>query len=83
MHNFAARFEDHHLTSAAEFSEFLKRCKEVGVKDIVTTEKDFYRIEPLLKKRRPADSPLVNFLVLQIEFQVNDEEDFIRRCINS
>ena len=79
---FAARFDDHHQYTQTEFSEFLNRCKEVGVKDVVTTEKDFYRIEPFFKKKRPQDIYNFNFLVLQIEFQVNDEEDFIRRCLN-
>ena len=80
--NFAARFEDHHLTSESEFAEFLSRCKEVGVKDIVTTEKDFYRMESFFKRKGPRDIQHFNFLVLQIEFQINDEEDFIRRCLN-
>ncbi len=79
---FTARYDDHHLVSEAEFSDFLKRCKEVGVKDVVTTEKDFYRMEPFFKKKRPKDIHNFNFLVLQIEFQVDDEEDFIRRCLN-
>ncbi len=80
--SFAARFQDHHCTSQSEFSDFLRRCKEVGVKDIVTTEKDFYRMEPFFKGKGPRDILQFNFLVLQIEFQVNDEEDFIRRCLN-
>ena len=79
---FAARFDDHHQYTQAEFSEFLRRCKEVGVKDVVTTEKDFHRMEPFFKKKTPQDIHNFNFLVLQIEFQVNDEEDFIRRCLN-
>ena len=79
---FAARFEDHHTYGESEFSEFLRRCKEVGVKDIVTTEKDFYRMESFFKRRGPRDIHAFNFWVLQIEFQVNDEDDFIRRCLN-
>ncbi len=79
---FAARFDDHHSTSESEFSDFLRRCKEVAVKDIVTTEKDFHRMESFFKRKGPRDIQHFNFLVLQIEFQVNDEEDFIRRCLN-
>ena len=78
----AARFDDHHFCSESEFTDFLRRCKEVGVKDIMTTEKDFYRMESFFKKRGSRDVHNFNFLVLQIEFQVNDEEDFIRRCLN-
>ena len=80
--HFAARFDDHHTFSESEFSDFLKRCREVGVKDIMTTEKDFYRMEPFFKRKGFRDIHTFNFLVLQIEFQVNDEEDFIRRCLN-
>ena len=79
---FAARFQDHHLASSSEFADFLKRCKEVGLKDIVTTEKDFYRMEPFFKRQGPRDTQNFNFLVLQISFQVDNEEDFIRRCLN-
>ena len=80
---FAARFDDHHQYTQTEFFDFLQRAKEVGVKDIVTTEKDFYRMEGFFKGKRPQDIHNFNFLVLQIEFQVNDEEDFVRRCLNS
>lgn len=80
---FAARYDDHHAFTDAELQDFAQRCKTLGVKDVVTTEKDFYRIEPLLKHRRRADFQALSFLVLQIEFQLDDEEDFIRRCVNS
>ncbi len=79
---FAARFDDHHRYRESELKEFVARCKEVGVKDVITTEKDFYRLEPLLKRKRPHEIHNLNFLALQIEFQVDDEEDFIRRCVN-
>lgn len=76
---FAARFDDHHVYSDGEISEFIKRCRDIGVKEAITTEKDFQRIEPVLKKKPEAG---VDFYVLQIEFQINDEEDFLRRCFN-
>ena len=79
---FAARFDDHYDYSEHDLLEFARRCKEMNIKDAVTTEKDFYRIEPVLKKKRHGDLQAVNFLVLQIEFEVTDEEDFIRRCSN-
>jgi len=79
---FAGRFDDHHSYKESELKEFVTRCKEVGVKEVITTEKDFYRLEPLLKKKRPHEFHNLSFLALQIEFQVDDEEDFIRRCLN-
>ncbi len=78
----AARFDDHHAYRDSEIIEFVKRCKEVGVKDVITTQKDFFRIEPLLKRRRSHDFQNLNFLVLQIEIRIDDEEDLIRRCLN-
>ena len=79
----AARFDDHHTYTESELMDFINRCKEVGVREVVTTQKDYYRIEPVLKKKRSPEVSHMSFYILEIEFQVNDEEDFIRRCINS
>ncbi len=76
---FAARFDDHHPYTESEVDAFTKRSKELGAKDVITTEKDFFRLEPVLKKRGSLG---IDFWVLQIEFQVSDEEDLIRRCLN-
>ena len=78
----AARFDDHHAYTESELRNFVSRCREVGVKEVITTEKDFYRLESLLKKKKSHELNNLSFFVLQIEFQVNDEEDFIRRCLN-
>ena len=78
---FAARYDDHHEYKASEMRDFMRRCHEVNVHEVITTEKDFYRLEPVLKAMEPGQVT-VDFLTLQIEIQVNDEEDFIRRCLN-
>jgi tetraacyldisaccharide 4'-kinase len=78
----AARFDDHHAYSAGELKEFVKRCAELQVREIVTTQKDFYRLEPILRANGASGLGDVRFMVLQMEFQVNEEEDFIRRCFN-
>lgn len=80
---FAARFGDHHRFMGWELLDLARRCKGLGVREVVTTEKDFFRIGPLLKSKRAAGFAWLNFLVLEIEFQIIDEEDFIRRCLNS
>lgn len=78
---FAARFDDHHAFTESELTDFAKRVKDMGgIKDVITTEKDFYRMEPLLRRKRNHDLHALNFLVLQIEFQMDDEEDFLRIC---
>lgn len=77
----AGRFDDHHEYTETELIEFSKRMKEVGVKDILTTEKDFHRIEPILKKRKHSEFQHLNFLVLEIEFELNDEEEFLKKCM--
>lgn len=85
---FAARFEDHHAYTEADLADFVRRSRAIGVKEAVTTEQDFCRIEPVLEKEQSPEFQhfglLVNFdfLVLQIEFQVIEEEEFIRRCLN-
>jgi tetraacyldisaccharide-1-P 4'-kinase len=78
----AARFDDHHSYRAQEIREFAQRCKESEVRDVITTQKDFYRLETLLKAKKSDNLAQLNFLVLEIEFQVHDEEDFIRRCLH-
>lgn len=78
----AARYDDHHAFSESEVLGFVKQCRDIGLREAVTTEKDYFRIRPILEKRS-QDLQGFTFWILQIEFQVNDEEDLIRRCINS
>lgn len=79
----AARYDDHHCYTEAEFKNFVEQSVALKVQDIVTTEKDFFRFEKLFKNRNTEKWQTLNFFVLQIEFEINDEEDFIRRCVNS
>lgn len=79
---FAARYGDHHAYSASDLRDFTSRCQELGLRDVVTTEKDYYRLKEHLKNKNGKMQAL-NFHVLRIEFEINDEEDFIRRCVNS
>ncbi len=77
---FAARFDDHHPYTKEELLQFVRSAREIGAREVVTTEKDFFRIEPLLKTDPELTN--LNFLVLEIELELNDEEDFVRRCLN-
>lgn len=79
---FAARYEDHHPFSLSELLSFVRKARHMGLKEVVTTEKDFVRLEALLSKDAPDELRAFQFWVLEIQFQVNDEEDFIRRCLN-
>jgi tetraacyldisaccharide 4'-kinase len=80
---FAARYEDHHSFRESELIHFVKQCRQLGIVDAITTEKDFFRIASILEKRSIEKWQDFTFWVLEIEFQINDEEDFIRRCLNS
>ncbi len=80
---FATRFEDHHSYKESELLAFLARCKELGLREAVTTEKDWIRMEPVIKSSQSEELKRFPFLSLQIEFRIDDEEDFIRRCVNS
>lgn len=80
---FAARFDDHHRYTPKELENFLRQSADIGAQYVITTEKDFCRMGPLLKElagKFPSD---FHWFVLEIEFQVNDEEAFIRRCIDT
>lgn len=77
---FAARFDDHHRFTRRELVRFAEECRASGTKDIVTTEKDFFRMESLVKS--VPELKAFRFLVLEIEMQVSDEEAFYRRCLN-
>ena len=79
----AARYDDHHQFSESEILQFAKQCRAIGLHDAVTTEKDYFRIAPVLAAHAQKQLQDFTFWVLEIEFQVSDEEDFIRRCLNS
>ena len=79
---FAARFEDHHPFTRADLLSFVRKARNMGLKEVVTTEKDFMRLEKLLSEDAPEEIKAFLFWVLEIQFEVNDEEDFIRRCLN-
>ncbi len=80
---FAGRFDDHHEYSRAEIEEFLKRAAAVGAADVVTTRKDFERLKSFFERGLPEAWKRFHFWVLEIEFQMNDEEELLRRCVNS
>lgn len=79
---FAGRFDDHHDFTRKELADFVEQCRQIGACDVVTTEKDFMRIEPLLAARSDALDG-VNLYVLEIEFEIQDEEAFLRRCLDT
>jgi len=76
----AARFDDHYEFTQQDLTNFVAQARSLGAREVITTEKDFFRIEPHLKNA--PELATYNFLALEIEFQINDEEDFIRRCLN-
>lgn len=74
---FAARFDDHHLFTPGEIQSVVRSASELGAEFLVTTAKDYYRLTRASKR---IDPKKLRVLVLQIEAQIDDEEDFIRRC---
>ncbi len=79
---FAARYEDHHMFSESEVLSFVRKARNMGLKEAVTTDKDYIRLEAMLSKNAHEELKQFTFWSLEIQFQVSDEEDFIRRCIN-
>ncbi len=80
---FAARYPDHHCFKASEIAHFLKQSRNMGLREAVTTEKDFIRLKGILEKSFQEDLRTFTFWILEIEFRVDDEEDFVRRCLHS
>lgn len=78
---FAGRFDDHHAYTRAEIDDFLKRSRAVGAAEVVTTRKDFVRLEPFFRRGVPAAWKGFEFWVLDIEIQLSDEDDLVRRCL--
>lgn len=74
---YAARFNDHHRFTAEEMKEVIKSAKDLGLDIILTTSKDSYRLPSALKKSKPG---MPRILVMQIEVQIDEEEDLLRRC---
>ena len=79
----AARYDDHHRYAESELKNFFEQCVALKIRDVVTTEKDLFRLEGLFKNMKSEKWQTLDFFVLKIEFEMNDEEDFIRRCVNS
>ena len=79
---FAGRFDDHHSYTKSDIDDFLSRAQSVGAKDIVTTQKDLMRLESFFQKGLPDNWKRFNFWALEIELQLSDEEDLLRRCLN-
>lgn len=79
---YAARFPDHHPFTEAEVIEFVRQAKKLGAQHVITTQKDFYRLKPLFRRRTFQRQNEYTFLILQIEVQIDDEESLLRRCAN-
>ena len=62
---FAACYEDHHRFKEPEIIDFIRRCRSVGVREAVTTEKDYQRLEDLLRESKSEELGSFTFLVLQ------------------
>ncbi len=74
---FAARFNDHHAFTPGELKQVFESSRRAGAEFLITTAKDNYRLSRVMKR---FDAQGIRVLALQIEVQLDDEEDFIRRC---
>lgn len=78
---FAGRFPDHHPYSVEDLKVFADSCRENKIETVITTQKDYYRLSHALKKG--AMVLPVKLAVLQIEFEIENEPDFLRRCLSA
>ena len=71
-----ALYMDHHNYLESDLSNIIANAKKENISTIVTTQKDWVKIEELYNK---IDSPGIDFFVLKIEIKIKDEEDFLHR----
>ena len=67
---------DHHRYAAGDVKRIIKSLKEFQVNILVTTEKDWVKLAPMVK------GPIANgieFLVLRVKLEVEEDEIFYRR----
>lgn len=67
-------YMDHHGYTRTEIEKFLKECKDHNVETVITTEKDWAKLENILK-----EIPRVEFLILKIKISIYDEKKFFGR----
>jgi tetraacyldisaccharide 4'-kinase len=71
------RFPDHHYYTAKDLNRILSACKEKGIKEILTTEKDASRLSCL---RFPMQDEECQLFILRIEVALaKDEQRFFNR----
>jgi tetraacyldisaccharide 4'-kinase len=69
----ARRYADHHRYSRSEVLSFIKRCRQLRIKYIITTEKDAVRFPPVRENDRP-----IPILFLRVEIRMHEPEAFER-----
>ncbi len=74
----AVRFPDHHAYQLAELRELIARCELLQLTMLVTTEKDWVRLQPLVVQL-PAGA--VRWYVLNIRFEVEDADAVVTRLL--
>ena len=76
-------FADHHAYSAADFADVVRDAKSMSAKQIVTTEKDWTKLEAHYRDGRPGMA--VWRAVLRVEFKEGDSKrliDLVTSVIN-
>ena len=64
-------FPDHHAYTRADVEQLLTDARQNGAQLLLTTEKDWVKISPLL---RPTDTPPIHRLSLSLTFQADHEQ---------
>lgn len=65
-------YRDHYKYAQKDMVVILEAAREIGVKKIVTTEKDWQKFKPLLNEN---DTRGISFYVLDIDFEFLSEEE--------
>ncbi len=68
-----ARFEDHHNYSLDDIAAIIKSMRDFGLQQVITTEKDWVKIKPLLSSNQLHDK--VSWYILRVEFAFLSQEE--------
>lgn len=72
-------FPDHHPYSFKDLDAIYNKCKELSVLNVVTTEKDMIRLEPLLREYSPDIK--AQFLALAAQLEITENKDKFIECL--
>jgi tetraacyldisaccharide 4'-kinase len=68
-------FPDHYPYNSKDLNAIYKKCRELSISDVITTEKDMIRLRPLIKDAE------IRFLALAVKIELTQNKDRFIECL--